>query len=471
MMKADKKLFSAACAALSLPLFLVSCQDDVSVIGNSVAKGEVVISIDSVGFKLNGRSVAAPVIDARSTTNMLGRLSLPEYGDLRCSYVSRLMSVPELTIPDSITVDSINHFKMVLEIPRGQITGDSLAPQRLRVYELTKQLPDDITNQFDPTGYYSPSSLLGTKSYTASAAALSDSAFTKLSSIPLTVELPVEKGKRVFEEYRNNPSTFEWPASFAKFFPGIYVENDFGRGCVFNVSSTRFNLFWKRLKREYNYTDSVWVDKIVTDSVTVFATAPEVLSSNNISLIPSDAVKDAVARGEVMMQSPAGYNVEIDFPAQEIIDQFQKQGSSLSIVNNLSLTVPIETMANDLGVTEPPYMLMVKRNELEDFFAKNKIPDNKTSFWGAYSSTDKSYIFTSMREYIVQLIKAGEPVKPEDMEFTLVPVEIIKETSSTGSSVQTYVTGCVPYLARPALCRLMLDKAKIKFTFSSEQIY
>lgn len=285
--------------------------------------------------------------------------------------------------------------------------------------------------------------------------------------------MPLEKGKKVFEEYRNNPATFAWPASFAKFFPGIYVENDFGKGCVFNISNVKFNLYWRKRIKTSAVIDSVTtqVDKIVTDSLTVFATAPEVLSSNNISLTPSSAVTDAIARGEVMMQSPAGYNVEINFPAQEIIDEYSKQSSNLSIVNNLTLSIPVEHTSNDMGIDLPPYMLMVKRSELDEFFAKNKTPDDKSSFWGAYSSADKSYTFTSMRDYIVELIKAGGQVKPEDMEFTLVPVSISTETSSSGSATQTFVTACVPYLARPTLCRLLLDKAKIKFTFSSEQIF
>ena len=207
--------------------------------------------------------------------------------------------------------------------------------------------------------------------------------------------MPLEKGKKVFEEYRNNPATFAWPASFAKFFPGIYVENDFGKGCVFNISNVKFNLYWRKRIKTSAVIDSVTtqVDKIVTDSLTVFATAPEVLSSNNISLTPSSAVTDAIARGEVMMQSPAGYNVEINFPAQEIIDEYSKQSSNLSIVNNLTLSIPVEHTSNDMGIDLPPYMLMVKRSELDEFFAKNKTPDDKTSFWGAYSkrNTDLRY--------------------------------------------------------------------------------
>ena len=51
-MKANKRLLYATCTAISLPMLLASCQDDISGIGESVSRGEVVITIDSVGFKL-----------------------------------------------------------------------------------------------------------------------------------------------------------------------------------------------------------------------------------------------------------------------------------------------------------------------------------------------------------------------------------------------------------------------------------
>lgn len=471
-MKISKYILPLATAAMLAPTF-GACNDDMSQIGDSLTKDEIVISIDSVGFKLGGKSIAAPAIDARSTTNMIGNIDVAGYGKLKCSFVSRLFSVASLNIPDSITADSVCALKMIVNIQRNTATGDTLSPQVLRLYELTKQLPDSITNQFDPTGYYSSSSLLGQKSYVVSAIGLKDSAFKALSTLPIAIDLPLSKGKEIFNEYRNNPSTFQWPASMAKYFPGIYAENGFGSGCVANVTSVQTRLYWHNKARKVNYNDSTgtyytWVQN--TDSVAIFTTAPEVLSSNNISLQPDAAVDAKIAAGYAMLQSPAGYNVRIKFPAQEIIDAYRSQSSRLATINNLTLSIPIETFENDYGISLPPYLLMVKTSELEEFFAKNKVPDDKTSFWAAYSSKEKGFNFTSMRQYISDLMKSGEPVKEEDMEFTLVPVSITTETSTNTSAAHTYVTACVPYLLRPTLCRLKLEDAKIKFTFSSQQI-
>lgn len=460
-------------AAIMIATIFSSCQDDISDIGNSLTRDEVVITIDSVGFRLSGKSVAAPVIDARSTTNMIGEIDVPEYGRLKCSFVARLLSATNMNVPDSIPVDSVCGFQMKLTVPRSSVTGDSLAPQKLQVYELTKQLPDSITNAFDPTGYYTPESLLGTKSYTASAAGITDTKWVNASQIKIPVDLSKDKGVEIFKRYRENPETFSWPATFAKYFPGVYVDNNFGRGCVMSISQANFNILYKVGVKEtsYNKEDSTYHTVIVTriDTVTVFATAPEVLSSNNISLRPSSMVTDAVDRGEVIIQSPAGYNATVRFPAQEIIDKYREQSGNLSVINNLSLSIPAVAPDNDFGIGVPPSLLMVKTSEMKEFFEKNKIPDDKTSFWANYSDKTKSYAFSSMRDYIVELIEQGNEVDPEDMEFTLVPVLITTETDGSGSG--SYVTACTPYQVRPAFARLDMEKAEIRFTFSRQQIY
>lgn len=461
------------CSALMMAsvVGLSSCEDDISGIGGSLSKGEVVISIDSTQFKVKGYSVAAPVIDARSTTNMLGSIDVPGYGKLRCSFVSGMLPASSLTIPDSIPVDSVCGMTMVFSIPRNSTTGDTLAPQQMRLYELTKPLPDSITNQFDPAPYYTPSSLLATKSYVASAAAMKDSAFAKLTTIPVRIDLGNNFARRVFNEYRNNPGTFAWPHTFAKFFGGIYAENSFGNGCVVNVSKVLANIYWHQKKYYTEYRDSAYHTgyRSVIDSLSIFTTAPEVLSSNIISLEPDASVKQAVADSVMLLQSPAGYNVRLRFPAQEIIDAYRAEKTNMAVVNNLVFTLPVEPFENNYGISTPPHLLMVKTSELAQFFAGNKVPDDKTSFWAPYETKQQQYTFTSMRSYIVELLKKAE-ITDDDMDFTLVPVSITTESTSYGSTVHTYVTSCVPYLTRPTLCRLLPDKAQIKFTYSGEVI-
>ncbi len=472
-MKKFRFPIAGICPALLLAavVALSSCEDDMSGIGGSLSKGEVVISIDSTQFKIKGHSVAAPVIDARSTTNMLGSINVPGYGRLHCSFVSGMLSASTLNIPDTIPADSVCGMSMTLSIPRNSTTGDTLSPQQLKLYRLIKPLPDSITNQFDPAPYYTPASLLATKNYVASAAAMKDSAFSKLSTLPVKVDLPQSLAVSVFNEYRNNPGTFAWPQTFARFFAGIYAENSFGSGCVVNVSKVTSNIYWRNTKPFTEYKDSTYKTgyRSVIDSLTIFSTAPEVLSSNIISLEPDQAVKQAVADSMMMLQSPAGYNVRLRFPAKEIVEAYRAEKTNMSVVNNLILTIPVEPFDNRYGIVAPPYLLMVKTKDLASFFANNRVPDDKTSFWASYDSKRRQYTFTSMRSYIVDMLKLSEPAE-EDMDFTLVPVNIVTESTSYGSTVHTYVTSCVPYLTRPTLCRLLPENAQIKFTYSGEVI-
>ena len=137
-----------------------------------VYRGEQKFQVGCPKIKYN--TIFDDAVDTRSTTNLLGRISVPEYGDLHCSFVSQLLSTARLDIPDSIPISQIDSMKLVLYVPRGELTGDSLAPQQLKAYRLTKTLPSDINNHFDPTGYYDPTSTLGSRSFTISALGMRD---------------------------------------------------------------------------------------------------------------------------------------------------------------------------------------------------------------------------------------------------------------------------------------------------------
>ena len=78
-----------------------------------------------------------------------------------------------------------------------------------------------------------------------------------------------------------------------------------------------------------------------------------------------------------------------------------------------------------------------------------------------------------MRSYFLQILeseKKGETIDDEDMEFTLVPVAITTETVENYNSSVVYVTRCQPYLTKPTMTELEMDKATICFTYSTQQI-
>ena len=76
-----------------------------------------------------------------------------------------------------------------------------------------------------------------------------------------------------------------------------------------------------------------------------------------------------------------------------------------------------------------------------------------------------------MRQYIIDML-AKDEIKAEDYTFTLTPVDLVVE-STQGSYYQqgqSYITGINPYVSGPAMCKLLLDDAKIKFTYSKQTV-
>ncbi|MDE6120814.1 MAG: DUF4270 domain-containing protein, partial [Muribaculaceae bacterium] len=169
--------------------------------------------------------------------------------------------------------------------------------------------------------------------------------------------------------------------------------------------------------------------------------------------------------------APAGYEVEVEFPLTEIISSYRADSKSLTIVNGLTMTIPIDTIENSSKVTPPPYALMVLKKDKDEFFAKNKLPDNKTSFYAEYNSATKQYAFSSMTPYLQEMLAKEEEITADDYTFVIIPAQLTFESTTSSyyyqSSTQV-VTEARPYLISPAMCELNLDDTKIKFTYSRQ---
>ena len=81
----------------------------------------------------------------------------------------------------------------------------------------------------------------------------------------------------------------------------------------------------------------------------------------------------------------------------------------------------------------------------------------------------QSYDFGAMKAYIAEMLDK-EKIEDEDCVFTLVPVQVNFETTSSGSyyypSSSQVVSEVLPYLTSPVAAVVNLDEAKIKFTYS-----
>lgn len=469
-----RKAFSLIAACGLLVSAFTACDDDVSKIGNSLVTGEVVITVDSARHKLQSKTVYDPSFDARTQTLMLGNINARQYGSLRCSFASRLMPVAALNYPDSLGEDRIDSLRLVVYATRGNLTGDSLLPQQMSIFRLLKSLPQNITASTDLSGYYDPDKPMARLNYTLSKMHLNDTAFYKGTTLRLSAKLPTEWGRQIYQAYKKDNSVFQWPASFEKKFHGLYFQQTFGSGCVANFNQVAFMLYYHRLATKNTVVDgeNKPVQVHVADSCAVFATAPEVLSANLVKYSPGEFVNNLVADGKSIITTPGGYVTRFTFPLQEILDKYYEKDFNLSVVGNLSFEIPATKVEGDLSLGIPPYLLMIKTSEVKSFFESNLVPDNKTSFWAKYDGTRGCYRFATLRNYLLDAISKGKDAKPDDCDYTLIPVSIISEdyTDPYTRLKTTRVLVCTPYMGAPSMAELDMDNAMICLTFTNQVI-
>ena len=464
-----KQLFNVILAVAAL-LSLYACTDET--IGVSITDSVSSIIEDS-SFVITGHSVLNDRVQMRTTTKMLGVLHAAGFGDITASAVT--MWMPAMNIDTAgITSESIDSCRLKLRLPyTGGYTGDPLAPMRLNVYRLNKALPSPIYSDFDPTGYYDANDLLASDSYSPTSGWMeTSSSYVSGTTVNdtvrvISVPMPLELGRELFNTYVNDPSKFSSPKAFADVFPGIYITNSYGSGHVLNIKGTEIDVY---------YHKHVWLDDTTeTDSArsqSYLASTPEVISNNIINFDIADEVKAMVDRGEAIIAAPAGYEVQVRFPIQDIIDKFKANvGTNQAIINTLSLELPVSVPETEYDIQPPTYLLMVKTSKKDNFINGDSLTNNKDSFYAIYNAVDKTYTFTGLRNYVLNIINnQGGIATEDDFNFTITPVDVTTYTYTQsyyyGST--TTVTKISPMVSRPAIVRLLLDQAKTKITYSKQ---
>ncbi len=465
-------------AALCLLLTLTTaCEDSTSGAGGSLIEDRVEIVMDST-FTVTGRSVAYDRVQSRTTVGLLGAIDADGFGRISSDIVTQYM--PSASIQtDHTSAENIDSVKMVLSIYHTGFTGDSLMPMGLRIYPLKKQLPSPIYSSFDPDSYVDKSTLLGSSTYSTlfdgAPNVNADENGTLYKSI--TIDLPRSIGVSLYNQYLNAPATFNNPAAFAEYFPGVFITNTFGSGRITRIDNNIIQVYYHQVipKEETGKAN----DSIVKCIGNYMGVTPEIISNNNIRYTIDSRLRDRAESGENILVAPLGYDVEFTFPAREIIEKYKTGAGNLSVINSLTLSIPVEEIQNDFGITPPPYVLLVKKSKKDEFFDKIQINDDVTSFYASYNSATRSYDFTSMRDYIMSLLSADE-ITDDDVEFVITPVVVAFYENQSSSSYSYYyystptttriVAKISPYVSQPVMAKLKLDKAKINFTYSKQSI-
>ncbi len=465
--------------AIAVMLGLYSCNDET--IGSSIGDTVSTVIEDST-FSITGQSVwnshvygkaisqTDSTVGSAAPLQLVGKIKSNGYGRLTSDVVTQFMPTEKIDTM-GVPIEWLDSCRLALRIPRGGFTGDSLVPMRISVYRLNKQIPHPIYTDFNPSGYYSKSDLLGTASYSASVLEQGDTALNKRSYIVCYVPLPVSFAKEVYTKFKTNPEIFKDPTAFSEFFPGLYITTTYGNGRVMNFYDAEIETWYKKQVED---GDSIIVQSPVQQ--TIMAATPEIVSNNNINLQPDQSVKNMVSGGDAIIMGPAGYEMKVNFPIQDIIDQYKARvGNNIAVLNTLSLTIPVEEIENEYGVQPPKYLLMVKASKRDDFIANDSITNNKDSFYATYDSSKHRYVFSGMRNYMINILNNQKGIATEDdKEFIIMPVDLQFYSSSTGysyyypSSTTTVITGIGPGVSSPSLAKLLLPKSKISISYTRQ---
>lgn len=456
-----KKLIYSLAAAVSM-ILAFSCTEGSS-IGNSLVEESVAITVDS-SFTVVGKTVKIDSVQSRTLSQLIGNIDARGFGSIYSDFVGQFM--PSLTLDTvDIASEQVDSVKLFIQMRRGAYVGDSLAPMGLTVYPLTKDLPYPIYSNYNPQaeGCYNAGDILCQGTYVASSINEPDSV-KKLSVIYKALPIDKSFGVKLLDAYRANPGAFSNPVTFAKdVFKGIYIRSSYGSGRISDFSSTSIRFYYH--KSVYN-TDSARYD--TTNYVgDYFAVTPEVVVNNNIKYTPAAEITSMVNAGRHLVVAPVGYEVEIEFPAQELLDSYNRAAGFQRVLNTLTFNIPVEKIENDFNIAPPPYVLMILKNKKEEFFATNSLTDGITSFYAAYDSAKNCYTFNAMRDYLLKLLEKDN-LSSDDYTFVITPVQVNLE--STGNSyygTSTVESSIVPYVSTPAMAELLLNEAKIKLTFSS----
>lgn len=462
--------------AVALAALLTACENDTRT-GGSLVQDEIEIVIDSA-YAVTGRSVPSGPVQSRTTLQLLGRLDAEGYGRYSSDIVTQFM--PVATIDTAAQrAENIDSVKLVLRIAQGGYTGDSITPMGVSVHRLNTQLAAPLYSDFNPAGTYD-AEVLGRAVYSGVFTAQDTVAATSAAKYKdIFVTLPRQFGVDLVRKYAADPACFRTPQAFAQWFPGLYITTDFGQGRVTRIMGNVLHVYYH--VPYYNAEKGEW--KNVKKTGVFMGVTPEILTNNNITYDMAPALAARVAAGEPLMVAPCGYDMEVKFPAREIIDDYRANAGPIALINSLSFSLPVEAVKNAYGIAPPKNVLMVRKDKYPDFFADNSLPDGKTSFYATYSETARSYVFTDMRGYIIDLLEKPE-ITDDDATFILVPALVSYYTSSsantnnyyyyyyyggTASTTQT-LSSVTPWVNEPVMAKFSFDKAKILFTYSKQTI-
>lgn len=427
----QKNLFKAT--ILSLVVFLIySCDDSLKDLGFTIQPDtdRITLGTDSLFIKARTVSVDSLLPEgmfAKTKNPVLGEYKDPLFGTIKSDFVGEFYYPEGKKFPDGAIIDSVK-----VAVFYNTWKGDSVAPMELSVYEINKNLPvgSHYTN-FNPQEYVDISAPIGKSKFTAANVEVPNSERQQQDYYHRAfVDLPKSLGEKIHEVSKTVEDLDT--DIFKEYFKGLYLTTSFGSGSIVQVDHTYLYLHFHYLDKEGSSTKE---DTIRSGSV-VFNTTPEVIQINQIKNKNDKLLEEN--DDYAFIKSPAGVYTEITFPFSDKADKLNNQALNLAKFSVIAL--PEKNSDMKFKLAPSPYLLLINKDDLKEFFEKRKIPDNITSFYAQLDQTTYTYNFGNLSA-MVNYYKSENDGKVKDLTYLLVPISLeISSTSNTISAVFNQMT-------------------------------
>ena len=451
---------------VALTAITISCSDDTLDIGNSLTAETDKLDLTTATYTVQTRTIIADSVLSRSNICYFGRIMDPETGaTVTSEFMTQFHTLETFsTYPDNQIISRLNGMavadscRIELYLDKPSTACDTLAAMKLRVYEMEKPMEEGVVyySNYDPIekGYIRTDGLAKDKMFSYADQELtyersvskSNQQYPNYTYIPLNDEYKDKEGVTynnygtyIIQQYLTHPEHFANSYQFIhNVCPGFYFQIQDGYGFHSQVPDMALRVYYNVV----NDNDSV----IHTDFP--LAGTEEVLQttriSNDIDVISQMAADNTCT----YIKSPAGLFTEVTLPVNEI----KGSHTNDSLLAAKITFQRINSTLHDQQVLDiPSYLLMVPKDSLYSFFEKNKLPDNRQSFYtnyaGAASATTSpnGYTFNNISSLITDMYNTREKGLAYDVTWeekhpnwnkvVLVPISITTSSSSSSATI------------------------------------
>lgn len=440
------KLKSLCIGCIILASFtIISCDDNTDGIGTSLTDNRDNLDISTDTFYVNTKSIVADSVLSRNTTGYLGKFRDPETGAyITSNFMTQFSVLENYTFPkiDSI-VSKTNGLAYAdsceIRLYHSNTIGDSLAPMKLRAYELGTPVKDaDYYSNFDPEkkGYIRSNGLVADKTYTLADLNYtlderSDGDYNASIRIPLNKEYTDKNGKTyknygtyIMQKYYENPTNFKNSYNFIHdVAPGFYFKSTSGIGAMANIYNAIMYVYFR-----YTASDSIY------NVAATFGGTEEVMQTTNIVNDNSTIKNMAADNSCTYVKTPAGIFTEMTIPVEDIVKDRENYTINtakvtLQRINNQS--------SSEYALAAPSQLLMIPADSIKSFFENHDVANNKNSFLASLSSN--AYTFNNIGSMIKTMYENKQSGNSSSNWNKVVIIPVTTSTMTISSS--TYLTG------------------------------